>query len=153
MTGEPDPQGDLENGVIRWRLHLHSPPERVHAMLATDAGRAGFWAESAVEEEGIVAFVFPNGERWRGRILEARAPHRFALEYIGGSTVTFDLEEDGSGGTDLTLLDRGVAPGEQEEVRAGWVSVLLALKARVDFGVDLRNHDPARSWSTGYVDN
>jgi hypothetical protein len=38
-------------------------------------------------------------------------------------------------------------------VAAGWVSVLLALKAAVDFGVDLRNHDPERTWSTGFVDN
>jgi hypothetical protein len=35
---------------------------------------------------------------------------------------------------------------------AGWVSVLLALKAAVDFGVDLRNSDPARRWEDGYVD-
>jgi hypothetical protein len=36
---------------------------------------------------------------------------------------------------------------------AGWVSVLLALKAAADFGIDLRNHDPARTWNKGYVDN
>jgi hypothetical protein len=39
------------------------------------------------------------------------------------------------------------------ETRAGWVSVLLALKAAADHGVDLRNHDPARTWETGYADN
>jgi len=33
------------------------------------------------------------------------------------------------------------------------VSVLLALKAVADFGVDLRNHDRRRSWTAGYVDN
>jgi hypothetical protein len=33
------------------------------------------------------------------------------------------------------------------------VSVLLALKAAADFGVDLRNHDPARTWWQGYCDN
>jgi hypothetical protein len=33
----------------------------------------------------------------------------------------------------------------QVEVIAGWASVLLALKAAVDFGADLRNHDPQRS--------
>jgi hypothetical protein len=39
------------------------------------------------------------------------------------------------------------------EVIAGWVSVQLALKAAVDFGVDLRTHDPARSWDQGYAEN
>lgn len=33
------------------------------------------------------------------------------------------------------------------------VSVFLALKAAADFGVDLRNHDPSRSWSQGYAEN
>jgi hypothetical protein len=35
---------------------------------------------------------------------------------------------------------------------AGWASVLLALKAAVDFGVDLRHHDPERTWDQGYGD-
>jgi hypothetical protein len=39
------------------------------------------------------------------------------------------------------------------EVLPGWVSVLMALKAYVDHGVDLRNHDAARTWDQGYCDN
>jgi hypothetical protein len=31
--------------------------------------------------------------------------------------------------------------------------VLLALKSAADFGVDLRNHDPARTWDQGYAEN
>ena len=30
--------------------------------------------------------------------------------------------------------------------------VRLALKAAVDFSIDLRNQDPDRSWENGYVD-
>lgn len=55
--------------------------------------------------------------------------------------------------TDLTLSDAGVPAADRAEVTAGWVSVLLALKAAVDFGVDLRNHDRQRTWGTGYADN
>jgi len=33
--------------VIRWRLHLKSPPHIVYPIVATDEGRARFWAESA----------------------------------------------------------------------------------------------------------
>jgi hypothetical protein len=61
--------------------------------------------------------------------------------------------DDGAGGTDLTLVDVGVPAADRAEVVAGWVSVLLALKATVDFGVDLRNHDPQRTWDTGYAEN
>jgi hypothetical protein len=33
------------------------------------------------------------------------------------------------------------------------VSVLLALKAAVDFRVVVRNHDPELSWTQGFADN
>jgi hypothetical protein len=125
----------------------------VYAFIATSQGRARFWAESALESNGAIEFVFANGLTVRSRIVEQAPSERFVLEYLGGSIVTFSLAGDGRGGTDLTLTDSGVAEAWYSETLAGWVSVLLALKAAVDFGVDLRNHDPARSWEQGYCDN
>jgi len=114
-------------------------------MLATDDGRARFWAESAVETDGVMDFRFPDGLTWRSKVLENSPPRRYAVEYFGGTTVTFELLDDGTGGTDLTLTHAGVASEDRAEVVAGWVSVLMALKAAVDFSVDLRNHDPRRT--------
>jgi uncharacterized protein YndB with AHSA1/START domain len=142
-----------ETDLIRWHLHLSSPVDRVYDMLATDLGRASFWAESAVERSGSIHFVFPNAAAWDGEILLAEPLHRFTVRYYGGSTAAFVLEDDGHRGTDLTLTDTGVPAADRIEVIAGWVSVLMALKAAVDFGVDLRNHDPARQWDNGYADN
>jgi uncharacterized protein YndB with AHSA1/START domain len=142
-----------KQGKIRWRVHFSSSPAEVFRHLSTDVGRALFWAESAKEEDGYIIFHFPNGMSWRGRILENDQPHRFQLIYYGGSTTTFDLADDGTGGTDLLLTDGGVSVEDQNAVFAGLVSVLLALKAQVDFGVDLRNHDPVRTWDQWYADN
>jgi len=139
--------------VIRWHIHLRSPIHTVYQAISTDSGRASFWAEMAVERNGIIHFVFPNQAVWDGEILLAESPHRYTVRYYGGSTAAFVLEEDGRGGTDLALSDSGVPAADREEVIAGWVSVLLALKAAVDFGVDLRNHDPSRGWDQGYADN
>jgi uncharacterized protein YndB with AHSA1/START domain len=147
MTFQPDPD------VIIWRLHLRSAPAAVYELLATDEGRARFWAEEAMEHDGTIDFVFPGGQRWRGPILAREAGCRFSVVYYGGSITTFTLEDDGAGGSDLTLEDAGVPVEHRAEVTAGWVSVLLALKAAVDFGIDLRNHDPARSWEQGYAEN
>jgi uncharacterized protein YndB with AHSA1/START domain len=147
MSFQPDPN------LIRWRLHLASPPGRVFEFLATDEGRARFWAESAVEREGVIHFIFPGGQRWQGQVLVSDPPRLFKLVYYGGSTTTFRLEEDDFGGTNLTLTDEGVPAEDHWEVAAGWVSVLMALKAAVDFGADLRNHDPEHSWDQGYADN
>ena len=41
---------------------------------------------------------------------------------------------------------------EWHDVHAGWLNVLFPLKAMLAFGVDLRNHDPSRSWDQGYAD-
>lgn len=142
-----------ESKPIRWRIHLHSSPQTVYPMLSTREGRERFWAETAAEENGIIHFRFPGGQEWRGEVREARPPERFQVVYYGGSLTTFELHPDGSGGTDLELTDEGVPPQDHCEVLAGWVSVLMALKAAVDHGVDLRNHDPQRTWDQGYADN
>jgi uncharacterized protein YndB with AHSA1/START domain len=142
-----------DTSIIRWKLHLTSSPQVVYKNLSTDEGRASFWAESAVEQDRVIHFVFPNGAEWKGRILENQPPYTFQVEYYGSSITTFTLDPDGSGGTDLTLTDEGVPAHDRTEVIAGWVSVLMALKASVDFGVDLRNHDPKRTWDDGYVEN
>lgn len=147
MAFQPNPQ------AIEWQLHLRSAPAEVYAMLATDEGRAQFWAESAKEYEGAIDFVFPGGLTWRGEILAHTPPSHFAVRYYGGSETHFWLAEDGTGGTELRLTDIGVPSADRTEVIAGWVSVLMALKAAVDYDVDLRNHDPKRSWENGYVEN
>jgi len=139
--------------LIQWRLHLSSPPYKVFQLLATDEGRAQFWAESAVERDGHIYFIFPNGYQWQGEILGKDPPNRFRLRYIGGTVTTFTLQGDGKDGTELTLVDEGVEEAYRNEVIAGWVSVLLTLKAAVDFSVDLRNHNPSRTWDQGFVEN
>jgi uncharacterized protein YndB with AHSA1/START domain len=120
----------------------------VYDALATDAGRASFWAESAVETAGVIHFRFPDGSEYASRILRAERPHLFSIDYFD-SVVTFTL----GGGTDVLLVNEGVADDERIEVTAGWVSVLMQLKAAVQFGIDLRNHAPELSWQTGYVEN
>ena len=146
MSFQPEP------GRIRWRVHFQSPPEEVYRALSTDEGRASFWAESAVEREGVIEFEILGYPPFQGRILQRDPPRAFVIEY-SGSRVTFHLKGDGDGGTDLELLAEDVDASLRWEMTAGWVSVLLAMKAAVDFGVDLRNHDESRTWQTGYADN
>lgn len=139
--------------AVRWRLHLSSPPERVHGFLATPEGRARFWAESAVEDGDDIVFAFANGLSFRAKIVDNRPPRWFAIAFSGSSLSSFELSSDGRGGTDLVLTDKGISPHQREQIMAGWVSVLLALKAACDFGVDLRNHDAQRTWDHGFCDN
>ena len=132
-------------------MHVPVPPERVFAALNTDAGRASFWAESAIETSGRIAFIFANGYEHVATVVERRAPSRFALEYFEG-IAAFDLIPTGDGGTDLLLTHSGVGVEHWNEVHAGWLNVLFPLKGVLAFGVDLRNHDARRSWDQGYAD-
>jgi uncharacterized protein YndB with AHSA1/START domain len=144
-------KGDQHGGPIRWRMHLPAPPEIVYDILDSNDGRASFWAISAREEQGRIEFRFINGYTCICRIVERRRPHVWAIDYIGGEA-RFELTSDGSAGTDLLLTHSGVSRNEWDEVHAGWLNVLFPLKAWVAHGVDLRNHDPERTWDEGYAD-
>jgi uncharacterized protein YndB with AHSA1/START domain len=141
-----------EKGIIRWKMHFQSSKEKVFCALATDQGRSRYWAESAPELDGWVTFNILGYEPYHGRILKKRAPSQFALEYFG-TIVEFSLQDDGRGGADLSLVASQVDEAVRMEMTAGWVSVLMAMKAAVDHGVDLRNHDATRTWNDGYADN
>lgn len=137
---------------IRWCLRLRARPAHVFDLLSTDVGRTSFWAERTEQRGDRLTFYFPNGEVLESRILESRPPEQFVLSYFGGSRVCFTLRE-ADDGTDLRLEESGLPSGSVEENRAGWVSVLMNLKAQADHGVDLRNHAPECTWDAGYVDN
>jgi uncharacterized protein YndB with AHSA1/START domain len=136
--------------VIDWRVHLASSPEAAWHAWTTDSGRERFWATTSRAVEGGFELSFRGGEALRVEVVEEKAAERLVFRYFGGSTVTLDLTPDSKGGCDLRLREEG-APDPVEN-HAGWVSVLLAFKAAVDFGIDLRSHDPGRSWGEGYVD-
>ena len=137
--------------AITWKIYLASDPETVFRFLATPAGRSKFWAEEAEEKDGIIHFVFPSGITYEGQIREAIPNKELQLTYFD-CPVRFQLDRSEGGGTDLSLTSE--VPDEMYvEVNAGWVSVLMSLKAAVDFNIDLRNHDPSRTWDQRYADN
>lgn len=136
---------------FRWKIFFRSPVEKVYHALASDEGRASFWAESTRESGGEIEFSFPNGESYAAEVLEKSPSGVFSIRYFGAAT-TFRLSAE-SGGTVLTLEVDDATEDDWLESYAGWVSVLMNMKSVVDFGADLRNHDPQKSWDQGFVDN
>ena len=144
---------------IRSCLHLRSAPPRVYEALSTDAGRESFWVERSRSNAASVELHFPNDIRFLSEIESRHAPDAegmpgmLRMTYLDDTRVTFTLRSDGAGGTDLEVEHRDVPEAMVAENRAGWVSVLMALKASLDHGIDLRNHDLRRTWDQGYVEN
>lgn len=120
-----------------------SGPSDVYRAVSTSLGRERFWATSAPESGGVISFVLADGRAGECRIEQAVQDKLYRLQYFG-RTLTFTLAAGETGGTDLTL---GTDAPDDAEV----VSLLLRLKASVDFGVDLRNHDETRTAS--YADS
>ena len=136
---------------IVWRLRLRAAPERVFAAWLSPGDQERFWCErSETLPDGGFQQHFIDGTLACCAIEETKAPEHIRMRYLN-SRVDIHLERRGNG-TDLTLIARGVEPHEWNDVHAGWLNVLLPFKAWVDFGVDLRNHDPLRTWAQRYVD-
>ena len=138
--------------TVTWKLHLNSNPKSVFDLLSTSEGRKKFWAENAPEQSGVIHFLFPNGQAYDGEILKTIPSKEFHIDYFN-SVVKFSLEPSETGGTKLTLINENVTERDFSEVNAGWISVLMNLKAVADFQCDLRNHDKQKTWDQGYVDN
>jgi hypothetical protein len=137
---------------IEWKIHCVSPIEKVFHLLNSNEGRKNFWAESADEVNGCIHFSFPNGQTYTSKIVKRIPNAEFTIIYFD-TWVIFQLSNSKDKGTDIRLINENVSSSEYEETKAGWVSVLLALKTFADFGIDIRNHCKERNWDTGFVDN
>jgi hypothetical protein len=145
------PFHDKEN-IIKWKVHFASPIEKVYEFLTTDNRRSKYWAEETKEEKGFIEFTILNYPKYKSKIIEKRPQELFRLEYFG-TDVTFELVKTNNNETDLQLTAITPDANVKNEMTAGRVSVLMAMKAAVDFGVDLRNHNRERVWENGYLDN
>ncbi len=137
---------------IFWKISLRSDKEKVYQMISTDLGREKFLCEKSVQYDGQIRLSFPNRVSYTCKYFREEENVSFILDYFN-SEVVFKLKENSDGSTDLYLENTQVPSDEYDEVNAGWVSVLMNLKAVVDHNVDLRNHDGSKTWDQGYADN
>jgi hypothetical protein len=135
----------------QWKVHFKSAPSEVYRALSTPLGRSRFWADSAKEADGVIHFVLPGDRTDDSRIESAIKDQLYAVSYFGRLLTFVLIPDDQTNGTDLTLTYQSPDdPAATDADSATWVSLLLRLKASVDFGVDLRNHDNSRT--TNYAD-
>jgi uncharacterized protein YndB with AHSA1/START domain len=149
-SASPDPPLEVGQPIV-WRLALAAAPEEVFALLDTDEGRERHWAGSSHANSNGFELEFSDGLQERVEVIDRQPPHRMTIRYFG-STTALELSPRQEGGCVLQVTCRCEHPNEWMNFYPGWVSWLLVLKAAADFGVDLRNGSPERTWSQRYVD-
>ena len=135
---------------IIWRLRLAAAPGRVFEAWLNPADHVRFWCERSERGPSGFRLHFIDGTAEECSLEDATAPSQIVFRYFA-SRVEIRIEHC-DGGTDLTLTASEVPADEWHDVHAGWLNVLLPFKAWVDFGIDLRHHDPRRTWRSRYVD-
>ncbi len=134
------------------KIKLACGPEKLFRLLTTDQGREKFWAEKSRESENVITFFFPNGQTQNSRILKIVPNQHFEIEYFN-SLVQFHILPLPEKGCILELNNSNIPAADRFEQFAGWVSVLLSLKAYANFGIDLRNHHTDYTWDQHFVEN
>ena len=138
--------------ALQLRIATGSSANDVFERISTDAGRESFWVESSIETGGKIHLRFPNGQTLDCKVLARKLDRRFSLTYFDDTQVDFNIIENADGSV-VEMTESGLSTESWSENRAGWISVLLNLKSVLANGPDLRNHDPARTWDEGFVDN
>ena len=127
-------------GVIEREVRIAAPPRTVFAFW-TDPARIVRWmGRTAVFEPrvgGAFRLDYNGSDIARGEILEFDPPRRLVISWgweapgdatpPGSSTVEVDIEPDGSGGSVLRLLHRGLAPEAVDGHAVGWDQFLQGL--------------------------
>lgn len=138
--------------TVEWKIHFTTSLEIVYSYLVSQDGREKFWSETSIEKDGFIFFTYPNESFYKSKIILKIEHEKFYLEYFD-SLVKFHLVRSEKNGTELTLINEGISEKNYLDAHSGWVSVLLNMKAVVDYNCDLRNHNENRTWDQKYVDN
>lgn len=145
--------GLQHRSVVSWRLGLASPPLHVCELLEDEAGRPRFRSELEPEPGMDLAAILSRGAAWEDADFDGEPPYRFTVRYPTGGVTTCDVADDGAGGSDVTVTDVGTAGEDRTDVVAAWVASLSAIKATVDFTLDLHTRDQLRTWFPGYAEH
>jgi uncharacterized protein YndB with AHSA1/START domain len=134
------------------QIELAAPPTAVYAALATESGLRSWWTQTcdvAEQEGGRSTFRFgphhktmridrldPGREvRWHCVDAHIEAPGLRPDSWVG-TTIAFQLNPAGTGGTRLAFEHLGLTPEIDcwDLCRAGWDQFLASLQAQVERG-------------------
>ena len=144
------------------RIEIAAPPEKVYRAW-TDGDFLAQWfsVRAAVEPKkgGRVYFEWLGGDKLETRVLQARKPSLFRFPFGShGEEVEVKIRQV-PGGSVCELQQTNMKTTPRMKVamhmgcKTGWVFFLTNLKAFLEHGVDLRSHDPQKSYNQNYLNS
>ena len=143
------------------RVLIAAPREKVWEAWTSGLAR---WFPVAGEIEPrkggkvVLQFLFPE-DKLEDEVISATKGQRIVFPFGShGEQVEVRLRKQG-GGTLCELTQSDMRTTAQDKVqmhmgcRQGWTFFLANLKAWLEHGVDLRSHDPKRSYRQGYINS
>lgn len=147
---------------FRLRIEIAAPPQKVFdAWTSRELLEKWFPVAGVIEPRkgGRIMLTFLGGDSHDDRVTSARRPGRLQFPFgKRGEQVRISLRKV-RGGTlcELHQFNMGTTPKAKIEMhmgcQQGWTFFLTNLKAFLEHGLDLRSHDPRKSYRQGYVNS
>jgi uncharacterized protein YndB with AHSA1/START domain len=144
------------------RIEIKAPPSKVFKSW-TDAAEIVRWftVKAVIEPRkgGRLYFEWLAGDKLDTRIVRIRKPSLLVFPFGGGKEeVSVKIRK--SGRVSLVELHQyGMKTTPTQKVsmhlgcQVGWTFFLANLKAWLEHGIDLRSHNPKKSYKQGYIDS
>ncbi|MEW5794736.1 MAG: SRPBCC domain-containing protein [Candidatus Zixiibacteriota bacterium] len=144
------------------KIEIQASPERVFKAW-TEPKTIVKWfvvkAEMEPRRNGRLQWEWLAGDKLDARIIDIKKPGKFVFPFGSkGEKVAVTIRKQRRGSlVELHQYDMKASPRDRVQMhlgcREGWAFFLSNLKAFLEHGVDLRSHDPAKSYRQGFVNS
>lgn len=144
------------------KIEIAAPPERVYAAWTTAAEVEAWFSvrcEIDARAGGRLFYEWLGGDRLEANVIAARKNRELRIPFGPKGEEVRVVFTKIRGGTLCTLEQTGMRTSPKQKIemhlgcKTGWVFFLTNLKAYLEHGLDLRSHDPRRSYRTGYLNS
>ena len=144
------------------KIEIAVPPQKVFAAW-TQKRLVTRWfsVEASIEPKkgGRLFFAWLGGDKMEAKVLGIRKPSLFHFPFgRKGEQVAVKIAKI-RGGSLVTLHQFGMKTGARDKVnmhmgcKEGWTFFLTNLKSFLEHGIDLRSHDPGKSYRQSYINS
>ncbi|MDX9856548.1 MAG: SRPBCC domain-containing protein [candidate division Zixibacteria bacterium] len=144
------------------RIEIAAPAQRVFRAWTHAADLSAWFAEKAESEPekgGRLYLEFIGGDKADLRFVQLRKPGLVSFTFGPAVDLVTVRIKSIKNGCICELEQTGMKTGPKDRVhthmgcKTGWVFFLTSLKAYLEHGIDLRSHNPRRTYNQSYVNS